>query len=197
MNGSLMNKLFGMEVKVVPSGVVPEGEIWIMARNIKLEDKLKLVEELVAELNKEVDGRVVNVAKEDSPYDAWQPASSGGVVKHIFKHIVCDGAGYHVLSWDSYGERCSEPNCEVNVDYERRKEERQFKSAICRDVIQRYEGSRAMAVENFTSTDSPTEQDLKDWLLKIGLWSKEEQEEIQEYAVNNKAYFRIDPSKYG
>ena len=30
------------------------------------------------------------------------------------KHIHCDGARYHVLSWDSQGTRCSEPNCEIN-----------------------------------------------------------------------------------
>jgi hypothetical protein len=30
------------------------------------------------------------------------------------KHIVCEGARFHVISWDSQGEHCSEPNCEVN-----------------------------------------------------------------------------------
>lgn len=30
------------------------------------------------------------------------------------KHITCDGARYHVLSWDNKGARCSEPNCEIN-----------------------------------------------------------------------------------
>lgn len=30
------------------------------------------------------------------------------------KHIVCDGARYHVLSWNSNGERCSCKNCEIN-----------------------------------------------------------------------------------
>jgi len=31
------------------------------------------------------------------------------------KHIVCDGARFHVLSWDSLGTRCSVANCEVNA----------------------------------------------------------------------------------
>lgn len=34
------------------------------------------------------------------------------------KHIVCDGAYFHVLSWgggpNGVWTRCSEPNCEVN-----------------------------------------------------------------------------------
>lgn len=34
------------------------------------------------------------------------------------KHIVCDGARFHVVSWsgglDGARERCSEPNCEIN-----------------------------------------------------------------------------------
>lgn len=30
------------------------------------------------------------------------------------KHIYCDGARFHVLHWDSNGEHCSEPNCEIN-----------------------------------------------------------------------------------
>ena len=30
------------------------------------------------------------------------------------KHIVCDGARFHVVSWDANGARCSEPNCEMN-----------------------------------------------------------------------------------
>lgn len=30
------------------------------------------------------------------------------------KHIVCDGARYHVVFWGTDGIRCSEPNCEIN-----------------------------------------------------------------------------------
>jgi hypothetical protein len=31
------------------------------------------------------------------------------------RHIVCDGARFHVLWWDARGQHCSEPNCEVNA----------------------------------------------------------------------------------
>ncbi len=34
--------------------------------------------------------------------------------KKIIKHIIKDGARYHVLHWDTKGAHCSEPNCEVN-----------------------------------------------------------------------------------
>lgn len=31
------------------------------------------------------------------------------------KHVVCEGARFHVLSWNTKdGAICSEPNCEVN-----------------------------------------------------------------------------------
>lgn len=32
------------------------------------------------------------------------------------KHIICNGARFHVLSWDSNGAKCSEENCEVNKE---------------------------------------------------------------------------------
>lgn len=40
------------------------------------------------------------------------------------KHITCDGAYYHVVSWDHHGERCSEENCEINRDRRRREKEK-------------------------------------------------------------------------
>lgn len=30
------------------------------------------------------------------------------------KHVICDGARYHVVWWDSDGEHCSNKNCEIN-----------------------------------------------------------------------------------
>lgn len=30
------------------------------------------------------------------------------------KHVVCEGARYHVLHWDGLGTHCSEPECEIN-----------------------------------------------------------------------------------
>jgi len=32
----------------------------------------------------------------------------------MIKHIVKEGSKDHVLSWDSNGTHCSEPNCEIN-----------------------------------------------------------------------------------
>jgi len=29
-------------------------------------------------------------------------------------HVVCYGSHDHVISWSSEGERCSEPDCEIN-----------------------------------------------------------------------------------
>ena len=34
--------------------------------------------------------------------------------KKLEKHIVCEGARWHVLSWDTNGVHCSAPNCEKN-----------------------------------------------------------------------------------
>lgn len=31
------------------------------------------------------------------------------------KHVHCEGARFHVLSWDGDGRRCSVKNCVVNV----------------------------------------------------------------------------------
>lgn len=30
------------------------------------------------------------------------------------KHIIKDGARYHVVWWDSEGSHCSDPDCEIN-----------------------------------------------------------------------------------
>ncbi len=30
------------------------------------------------------------------------------------KHIIKEGARYHVIGWSNLGRWCSEPNCEVN-----------------------------------------------------------------------------------
>lgn len=34
--------------------------------------------------------------------------------KQMVKHIVKEGARYHVASWDYHGAHCSEPDCEKN-----------------------------------------------------------------------------------
>lgn len=38
------------------------------------------------------------------------------------KHIVCEGARFHVPYWTSKGQHCSEPNCEINKRLELRGE---------------------------------------------------------------------------
>lgn len=32
------------------------------------------------------------------------------------KHVSCEGAGFHVLSWDTNGRHCSERDCIVNKE---------------------------------------------------------------------------------
>lgn len=34
--------------------------------------------------------------------------------KQIQKHIFCEGAYWHMPSWDNKGRHCSEPDCEDN-----------------------------------------------------------------------------------
>jgi len=34
--------------------------------------------------------------------------------KPMEKHITCEGARFHVLSWSNLGTHCSEENCEIN-----------------------------------------------------------------------------------
>jgi hypothetical protein len=37
------------------------------------------------------------------------------------KHIIKEGARYHVIWWDNLGAHCSEPNCEINRPIKRSK----------------------------------------------------------------------------
>lgn len=39
-----------------------------------------------------------------------QEVNEDGTLKHIIK----EGARYHVLYWDTQGRHCSENNCEIN-----------------------------------------------------------------------------------
>lgn len=36
------------------------------------------------------------------------------------KHIFCEGARYHILSYGMEGTRCSEPKCEYNLPQDKR-----------------------------------------------------------------------------
>ena len=48
-----------------------------------------------------------------------EPASDPEYIKHVY----CDGARFHVCSWDNFGTRCSEPACILNKRYNERREE--------------------------------------------------------------------------
>lgn len=47
------------------------------------------------------------------------PPSEPSSVPGYVKHVRCEGARYHVLSWDSKGCRCSEPKCVINAEREK------------------------------------------------------------------------------
>ena len=40
-----------------------------------------------------------------------EPASTPGYIKHV----SCEGLRAHVISWDSRGRHCSEPDCIINA----------------------------------------------------------------------------------
>lgn len=39
------------------------------------------------------------------------------------KHVYCEGARFHVKSWNTFGTRCSETKCIINKYYNERKNE--------------------------------------------------------------------------
>ena len=49
-------------------------------------------------------------------YNPWYspPQEPSERDKDWIKHVTCDGARFHILSWDKYGKHCSEPRCIVN-----------------------------------------------------------------------------------
>ena len=36
------------------------------------------------------------------------------------QHVYCEGARFHVVSWSTSGQHCSEPECEINAERKRR-----------------------------------------------------------------------------
>ena len=50
---------------------------------------------------------------EDWGWSGILPREKASDPKFI-KHIRCEGARFHVLSWDSNGTHCSEPDCIIN-----------------------------------------------------------------------------------
>ena len=43
----------------------------------------------------------------------------------MVKHIVKEGSREHVISWDSYGSKCSELDCEINYKRDKRIKEKE------------------------------------------------------------------------
>jgi len=48
--------------------------------------------------------------KEIAAFPPVEGASEKGYIKHVF----CNGARFHVVSWSSLGMHCSEPKCILN-----------------------------------------------------------------------------------
>lgn len=34
----------------------------------------------------------------------------------IIHHVICEGNRKHVIMWDSFGRKCSHPECEINKE---------------------------------------------------------------------------------
>lgn len=49
-------------------------------------------------------------------YDKEGDMPRGEIKKEdgTYHHLICDGSRRHVSWFDSHGEHCSEPNCEIN-----------------------------------------------------------------------------------
>lgn len=53
-------------------------------------------------------------------------------------------------------------------------------------------------IDNRDPSSHPLKADLEAWLLKtFPNMDANQRKELQEYAVNNRAYWRLDPTKYG
>lgn len=48
-------------------------------------------------------------SKKDMP--VGEIKKEDGIIVH---HLICHGSKRHVLYWDTNGEHCSEPKCEIN-----------------------------------------------------------------------------------
>ena len=53
------------------------------------------------------------LAREGNPFAGF-PVAPERNPDGTLKHIVKEGARYHVTHWDTDGAHCSEPNCEMN-----------------------------------------------------------------------------------
>lgn len=43
------------------------------------------------------------------------------------QHVYCDGARFHVISWSTLGQHCSEAECEINRERERMNSKRKIR----------------------------------------------------------------------
>lgn len=57
--------------------------------------------------------------------------------EEVVKHIIKEGARYHVPHWDSIGEHCSDPKCEIN-----------HRCGICTPIGRERRSSRAIGREH-------------------------------------------------
>ena len=59
---------------------------------------------------------MIYIEAKDIMYDAPlpNPVEVCDLDKNYIKHVHCNGAKFHLLSWDSNGRHCSEKNCIVN-----------------------------------------------------------------------------------
>lgn len=68
----------------------------------------------------------------DNPLD--RPAEEF-IDKDWVKHVHCDGARWHVLSWTNRGTHCNEPRCIIN----RRNAHNSEKNIILKEAINKLE----------------------------------------------------------
>ena len=52
------------------------------------------------------------------PDSAWSiiPREPSERYPDYLKHVIAEGARYHVISWSNLGRQCSEPRCEINAE---------------------------------------------------------------------------------
>lgn len=46
----------------------------------------------------------------------------GNEMRKWIEHIIKENSRNHVISWDNFGAKCSEPNCEINKARKGRKQ---------------------------------------------------------------------------
>lgn len=70
-------------------------------------------------------------------------------------------------------------------------------SSITGSIVLRYEKETGIDANDHTTNERPSEAALERWLIKTYPdMDTNARIEIREDAVNNRAYWRIDPSKY-